>query len=230
MSSDYQRARNARDKAQRRIADLKAQLNDTANANIKSRIRKDIKRIQRAVSNTRTYSTKTGKRMHTSKQVARGIDKLNSLLEEFPLKVPRQKNKSFEVRMNMASNKSIQGPTQNSKRTVGEEISGLTKAQVQIFYRATQKAWQNVPVEQRNEAILKYYHQRDLEKLFNDVLSDQRNKDVEKANEILANPDDYTDAERKWAYEVIQDNDDEFRYLPVVSGAVSAEVSPVAPM
>ena len=228
MSSNYQRARNARDKAQRRIADLKAQLNDTTNASIKSRIRKDIKRIQRAVSNTRTYSTKTGKRMHTSNQVARGIEKLSSLLEEFPLKVPRQKNKSFEVRMNMASNKSIQGPTQNSKRTVGEEISGLTKAQVQIFYRATQKAWQNVPVEQRNEAILKYYHQRDLEKLFNDVL--QRNEDVEKANEILANPDDYTDAERKWAYEIIQDNDDEFRYLPVVSGAVSAEVSPVAPM
>ena len=228
MSSNYQRARNARDKAQRRIADLKAQLNDTTNASIKSRIRKDIKRIQRAVSNTRTYSTKTGKRMHTSNQVARGIEKLSSLLEEFPLKVPRQKNKSFEVRMNMASNKSIQGPTQNSKRTVGEEISGLTKAQVQIFYRATQKAWQNVPVEQRNEAILKYYHQRDLEKLFNDVL--QRNEDVEKANEILANPDDYTDAEKKWAYETIQDNDDEFRYVSAVSGAVSAEISPVAPM
>ena len=230
MSSNYQRARNARDKAQRRIADLKAQLNDTTNANIKSRIRKDIKRIQRAISNTRTYSTKTGKRMHTSKQVARGIEKLSSLLEEFPLKVPRQKNKSFEVRMNMASNQRIQGPSQNAKRTVGEEISGLTKAQVQIFYRATQKAWQNVPVEQRNEAILKYYHQRDLEKLFNDVLSGQRNKDVEKANEILANPDDYTDAEKKWAYETIQDNDDEFRYVSAVSGAVSAEVSPVAPM
>lgn len=230
MSSNYQRARNARDKAQRRIADLKAQLNYTTNENIKSRIRKDIKRIQRAVSNTRTYSTKTGKRMHTSKQVARGIEKLSSLLEEFPLKVPRQKNKLFEVRMNMASNQHIQGPSQNPKRTVGEEISGLTKAQVQIFYRATQKAWQKVPVEQRNEAILKYYHQRDLEKLFNDVLSDQRNRDVEKANEILANPDDYTDAEKKWAYETIQDNDDEFRYVPVVSGAVSAEVSPVAPM
>ena len=230
MSSNYQRARNARDKAQRRIADLKAQLNDTTNANIKSRIRKDIKRIQRAVSNTRTYSTKTGKRMHTSKQVARGIEKLSSLLEEFPLKVPKQKHKSFEVRMNMASNQRIQGPSQNAKRTVGEEISGLTKAQLQIFYRATQKARLNVPVEQRNEAILKYYHQRDLEKFFNSVLSEQRNKDVEKANEILANPDDYTDAEKKWAYETIQDNDDEFRYVPVVSGAVSAEISPVAPM
>ena len=87
-----------------------------------------------------------------------------------------------------------------------------------------------MPVEQRNEAILKYYHQRDLEKFFNDVLSGQRNKDVEKANEILANPDDYTDAEKKWAYETIQDNDDEFRYVPIVSGAVSAEISPVAPM
>lgn len=230
MSSNYQRARNARDKAKRRIADLKAQLNDTTNESVKLRIRKDIKRIQRAVSDTRTYSTKTGKRMHTTSQVKRAIEILSKLLEEFPLKVPRLKNKSFEVRMNMASNQRIQGPTQNAKRTAGEEISGLTKSQVQIFYRATQKAWQNVPVEQRNEAILKYYHQRDLENFFNSVLSEQRNKDVEKANEILANPDDYTDAEKKWAYETIQDNDDEFRYVPAVSGAVSAEISPVAPM
>jgi hypothetical protein len=168
--------------------------------------------------------------MHTSKQVASGIEKLSNILEEFPLKVPKQKNRSFEVRMNMASNQRIKGSKQSTVRTAGEEMSGLTKTQVQIFYRATQKAWQNVPVEQRNEAILKYYHQRDLEMFFNKVLSEQRNKDVEKANEILANPEDYTDAEKKWAYETIQDNDDEFRYVPVVSGAVSAEVSPVAPM
>lgn len=230
MASNYQRARNARDRAQRRIDDLKRSLKDTTSESVRASIKKDIKRIQRAVSNTRTYSTKTGKRMHTSKQVERGIEKLSRILEEFPLKVPHQRNKSFEIRINQASNQRIQGPSRSTERTAGEDMAGITYDQVRIFYRATQKAWQNVPVEQRNEAILKYYHQRDLENFFNKVLSEQRNKDVEKANEILANPEDYTDAEKKWAYETIQDNDDEFRYVATVTGAVSQSVSPVAPM
>lgn len=228
MASNYQRARNARDRAQRRIDDLKKSLKDTTSEDVRASIKKDIKRIQRAVSNTRTYSTKTGKRMHTSKQVERGIEKLSRILEEYPLKVPHQRNRSFQIRMNMASS---QRSWEEAGFTVPKEtLGGLTRGKVQIFYRATQKAWQNVPIEQRNEAILKYYHQRDLENFFNKVLSEQRNKDVEKANEILANPEDYTDAEKKWAYETIQDNDDEFRYLPAVTGAVSQSISPVAPM
>lgn len=230
MASNYRRARNARDRAQNRIDDLKRSLKDTTSESVRSLIKKDIKRIQRAVSNTRTYSTKTGKRMHTSKQVERGIEKLSRILEEFPLKVPHQRNKSFEIRINQASSRRIQGPSRNPERTVGEEMAGITYDQVRIFYRATQKAWENLPIEQRNKAILKYYHQRDLENFFNKVLSEQRNKDVKKANEILANPEDYTDAEKKWAYETIQDNDDEFRYIPTVTGAVSQSVSPVAPM
>lgn len=230
MASNYQRARNARRKAQRRIDDLKRSMRETNNEDLRNSIKKDIKRIQRAVSNTRTYSTKTGKRMHTSKQVERGIEKLSRILEEFPLKVPHERNRSFEIRMNLASNQRVQGPTKSTTKTAGEEMAGITYDQVRIFYRATQWAWQGTDVEKRNQEILRKYHARDLEALFNKILAKQRNKDVEKANEILANPEDYTDAEKKWAYETIQDNDDEFRYVATVTGAVSQSVSPVAPM
>lgn len=230
MATNYKRARNVREKAQRRIDDLKRSMKESTSETVRDSLRKDIRRIQRAVSNTRTYSTKTGKRMHTTKQVERGIEKLTQILEDYPLKVPKSRNRAFEIRMNMASNQRLQGPTRDMKHTVGEEMAGITYTQVRIFYRATQKAWQNVPVEQRNEAILRYYHQRDLEAFFNKVLSEQRNNDVKFAAEILENPEDYTDAEKRWAYETLRDNDDEFRYVATVTGAVSQSVSPVAPM
>lgn len=232
MPSNYRRARNARARADNRIKDLKNTLKSTTNEHIRNEIRKDIRRIQRAVRETRTYSTKTGKQIHNSKQVARGIDKLSRLLEEFPLRVPTQKNRSFQIRMNLASSQALQGPTQEGTKSLTDLATGLTKEEVSVFYRATQRAWNkpNVPIDKRNEAIMKYYKVRDLEVLFNKVLSMERNQNVIKAQEIANNPDDYTEAEKKWAYEIIQDNDDEFRYIPVVTGAVTQNVSPVAPM
>ena len=236
MATQYNDARNLREKAERRIAALKKQKKAAQSKEYKKQLQKDIRRLQDAARSTRTYSTKTGKRMRTAEQVSKGIDKLKSLVEEYPLLGVEKRNRSFALRLNLAKNSSLQGPTRNAGSTLGEEMSGLTSDEVKVFYRATQHVWDNgkVPIEKRNEAIEAHYKEligtRDLQRIFDYVLSDQRQQDVLKAKDIVDNPDKYTDAEKKWAYDILQDNESEIRYQPVVNAAASADLSPVAPM
>lgn len=224
MVQHYNEIRNLRRKAERRIADLKKQ------------IQRDITRMREAIRSTRTYSTKTGKRIHSEAQVARGAEKLRSLIESFPLRGVQQRNRSFAMRLNMAGSRSFQGPTKNPERSLGEEMSGITSSQVKVFFRATQRAWDrpDVPVEHRLDAIIEHYKGEigtsDLQRIFKYVMSDQRNADVAKAKDIVANPDKYTDGEKEWAYDVLADNDAEVRYMPTVTAAAVSDVSPVAPM
>ena len=236
MATQYNDARNLRNKAERRIAALKKQKKAAQSKEYKKQLQRDIRRLQDAARSTRTYSTKTGKRMRTAEQVSKGIAKLNSLVEEYPLLGVEKRNRSFALRLNLAKNSSLQGPTRNAGSTLGEEMSGLTSDEVKVFYRATQHVWDNgkVPIEKRNEAIEAHYKEligtRDLQRIFDYVLSDQRQQDVLKAKDIVDNPDKYTDAEKKWAYDILQDNESEIRYQPVVNAAASADLSPVAPM
>ena len=236
MATQYNEARNLREKAERRIAALKKQKKAAQSKEYKKQLQRDIRRLQDAARSTRTYSTKTGKRMRTAEQVSKGIAKLKSLVEEFPLLGVEKRNRSFALRLNLAKNSSLQGPTRNAGSTLGEEMSGLTSDEVKVFYRATQHVWDNgkVPIEKRNEAIEAHYNEligtRDLQRIFDYVLSDQRQQDVLKAKDIVDNPDKYTDAEKKWAYDILQDNESEIRYQPVVNAAASADLSPVAPM
>lgn len=236
MATQYSDARSLREKAERRIASLKKQKKAAQSKEYKKQLQRDIRRLQDAARGTRTYSVKTGKRVRTAEQVSKGISKLRSLVEEFPLCGLKKRNHSFAMRINLAKNRSLQGPTRNAGRTLGEEMSGLTSDEVKVFYRATQHVWDNdkVPVEKRNEVIEAHYKEligtRDLQKIFDYVLSDQRNQDVLKAKDIVDNPDKYTDAEKKWAYEVLQDNESEIRYQPIVNAATVTDLSPVAPM
>ena len=236
MATQYNDARNLREKAERRIAALKKQKKAAQSKEYKKQLQRDIRRLQDAARSTRTYSTKTGKRMRTAEQVSNGIAKLKLLVEEFPLLGVEKRNRSFALRLNLAKNSSLQGPTRNAGSTLGEEMSGLTSDEVKVFYRATQHVWDNgkVPIEKRNEAIEAHYKEligtRDLQRIFDYVLSDQRQQDVLKAKDIVDNPDKYTDAEKKWAYDILQDNESEIRYQPVVNAAASADLSPVAPM
>lgn len=236
MATQYNDARNLREKAERRIAALKKQKKAAQSKEYKKQLQRDIRRLQDAARSTRTYSTKTGKRMRTAEQVSKGIANLKSLVEEFPLLGVEKRNRLFALRLNLAKNSSLQGPTRNAGSTLGEEMSGLTSDEVRVFYRATQHVWDNgkVPIEKRNEAIEAHYNEligtRDLQRIFDYVLSDQRQQDVLKAKDIVDNPDKYTDAEKKWAYDILQDNESEIRYQPVVNAAASADLSPVAPM
>ena len=222
--------------AERRIADLKKQKKNANSASYKKQIQRDISLMREAILSTRTYSTKTGKRIHSESQVLRGAEKLRSMIENFPLRGVQQRNRSFAMRLNMAGSKSYQGPTRNPERTLGEEMSGITSSQMKVFFRSTQKAWDrpDVPVEHRLDAIIEHYKgeigSSDLQRIFKYVMSDQRNADVAKAKDIVANSDNYTDGEKKWAYDVLADNDAEVRYMPTVTAAAVSDVSPVAPM
>ena len=148
MATQYNDARNLREKAERRIAALKKQKKAAQSKEYKKQLQRDIRRLQDAARSTRTYSTKTGKRMRTAEQVSKGIAKLNSLVEEFPLLGVEKRNRSFALRLNLAKNSSLQGPTRNAGSTLGEEMSGLTSDEVKVFYRATQHVWDNgkVPI------------------------------------------------------------------------------------
>lgn len=236
MATQYNEARNMREKAERRIAALKKQKKAARSKEYKKQLQRDIRRLQDAARGTRTYSVKTGKRMRTVEQVSRGIAKLKSLVEEFPLRGIEKRNRSFALRLNLSKNRSLQGPTRNAGRTLGEEMSGITSNEVKVFFRATQHVWGNgkVPAEKRLDAIEAHYKEligtSDLQRIFDYVLSDQRNQDVLKAKEIVDSPDKYTDAEKKWAYEVLSDNEAEIRYQPTVNAAAIADLSPVAPM
>ena len=222
--------------AERRIADLKKQKKNANSASYKKQIQRDISRMREAILSTRTYSTKTGKRIHSESQVLRGAEKLRSMIENFPLRGIKKRNRSFAMRLNMAGSRSFQGPTRNPDRLLGEEMSGITSSQVKVFFRATQRAWDkpDVPVEHRLDSIIEHYKgeigSSDLQRIFKYVMSDQRNADVAKAKDIVANPDKYTDGEKEWAYDVLADNDAEVRYMPTVTAAAVSDLSPVAPM
>lgn len=215
--SQYQKARNARRKAQRRINALEKQLTTAGNHNTREKLKGRIKELTKAVEETRTYSSETGKRVRTASDVAANINRLEKLNKDFSYLTTSQtrSNKAVEVEINRAS--------------VGVE-SMYTETQVKVFYRATQKAWQNRPIAERNKAILDYYGEKSLKKVFEDVVSNEQNSNVQKAIDILQNGSEATDDEKAWALEQLQDNDDLLRYTVVPSGVASEDVSPVAPM
>lgn len=216
-TKQYQKARNERRKAQRRIKALEQQMQKAGNSKTRSKLKGRIEELTKAVESTRMYSTETGKRVRTQSDVAANIEQLSRINSNFSYltKSQTRSNKSVEIEINRAS--------------VGES-SMYTNTQVKVFYRATQKAWQNSPIADRNKAILDYYGEKSLKKVFEDVVNNEQNSNVQKAIEILQNGSEATDEEKAWALEQLQDNDDLLRYTVVPSGIASEDVSPVAPM
>lgn len=202
-STQYNKVRNERRKAQRRIASLSKKLGETKNSRAKTRIRKEIKILKRGVELSRTYDTETGKKIRSQKQVAKNLNKLIERNERTEQYVHGQKriNKAMQTEINRAS--------------VGKS-SLYKQSEVHIFYRATQDAWINeTNIKMRNEAILKYYGKENLQDFFEEVINNDRNKKVQKAMEIINNPNgDYTDEERQEAFTALFDNDDDFQISP----------------
>ena len=202
-STQYNKVRNERRKAQRRIESLSKKLGETKNSRTKTRIRKQIKDLKRGVELSRTYDTKTGKKIRSQKQVANNLNKLIERNERTEQYVHGQKriNKAMQTEINRAS--------------VGKS-SIYKQSEVHIFYRATQNAWINeTNPKMRNEAILKYYGKENLQDFFEEVINNERNKNVQKAMEIINNPNgDYTNEEREAAFAALFDNDDDFQISP----------------
>jgi len=118
----------------------------------------------------------------------------------------------------MGSNERLQGPTMSGK-PLSEEMSGLSKDQIKIFYRETMDIWRGYSSNKdRNKAIMKAYGKSDLEEVFNEVIGEFAKKynDPIKAKYILDHQDDFLDAEIEHARKVLYDNADELRYDPTV--------------
>ena len=225
-SKQYQRKRNEARKAQRRIKALKQQLDIAQSPSAQQRLKSQIDLYNSAIEATRTYSAKTGKKIRNKSEIQQNIEYLSRLNEQNAQLVSGSA-KARQLRANKATEKMIN--MASSRKT--EEAAPYTRTQVQIFYRATQEAWQNSPLENRNQAILNYYGMTSLQEVFEQVTGDQRNKDVQRANEIVNNPQDYSEEDRKWAFNVIQDNEDEYQISPEKgAGLPASDVSPVAPM
>lgn len=199
-STQYNKVRNERRKAQRRINSLSKKLGETKNSRTKKRIRKEIKDLKRGVELSRTYDVETGKKIRSQKQVAKNLNKLIERNERTEQYVHGQKriNKAMQTEINRAS--------------VGKS-SIYKQSEVHIFYRATQNAWINeTNIKMRNEAILKYYGKENLQDFFEEVINNKYNKKVQKAMEIINKPNgDYTDEERQEAFAALFDNNDDFQ-------------------
>lgn len=214
-TSQYNKVRNERRKAQRRIDALQNQYKSAVSPTAKKRLKSQIKSLNAAVEKTYTYSN--GKKIRDSKQVSRAYANL----------IKKNSNLSNYVHSNAAANRAA--AIEINKASVGAS-STYSESQVHIFYRSTMKAWQNLPAgSDKNKAILDYYGYASLDEAFNDVTSNEQNVNVQKAIDILNNPKDYTDDDRAWAFNFISDNDDDFTISPP-NGKDISNLSPVAPM
>lgn len=204
--------RNERRKALRRIAKMEAKKAAATSATAKTRIQGQITELTKRVEATRTYSKETGKKIRSASEVQANLAKLAQTNVEYEGYVTR----SF-ARQNMATQVEL------NRASVGLE-SRYNVAQVHAFYRATQKAWEGVPSEDRNQAIMNYYGYNTLEEAVEDVLSQSRNQDIAKAINIIKGiGGPYTDEEKQWAIATLSSDDDLLRYLPGGEGSVPAE-------
>lgn len=218
QSAQNKQVRNERQKAERRIAAITRQLTTTESPQARQLLETRINNLQHAIEQTYTYSPETGKRIHTKLEVERGLNYLKSVNEASTSYVKSNKvqNKATEIEIKRAGKGGM-----------------YTKRQIQLFYKETMAAWnrEDVAPEQRNQAILDYYGEKNLAVLLDKIINESSVKDLEKAREILQNPDDYTDDEKRWAYEVIKDNDDEYIVSPNSRKNASVTYLPVeAPM
>lgn len=202
-----------------RIKHLKEEMKNINDADTIALKKKEIRRLQDLKSQSRMYSSKTGKKMHTAKQAESGLKRLEYIIEsKYKFVNQWQKNKFFESKMNMGSNERLQGPTMSGK-PLSEEMSGLSKDQIKIFYRETMGIWRGYSSNKdRNKAIMKAYGKSDLEEVFNEVIGEfaKKHNDPIQAKYILEHQDDFLDAEIEHARKVLYDNADELRYDPTV--------------
>lgn len=155
------RAEHARRAAKRRITKLENIIRDSNYGKSLREWAEGTKaRIESAIQQTYRYN-ENGKldRSRDDMAIARAITNLQEKTYEVApnlrttfTKAEERQNAFTQHQMNMAS--------------VKEKPSIYTKAQVSVFYRATQKIWEKagVDVEDRNAAVLKYYNEERIQK------------------------------------------------------------------
>lgn len=199
-TQQYKRVSNERAKASRRINALQKQLAGAQSPQARIKLQGRITQYQNAIEATRMYSSETGKRVRNRAEIATNLEQLTRINNANSGLVRSQKkaNQATQIEINRAS--------------VGIE-SKYTEEQVHYFYRETMKAWQNAPAEQRNEAILNYYGERNLANLFEQITGPEDARQTMWAIETLKNPES-SDDDKLTAMNILQDNEDEYVKSP----------------
>lgn len=214
MTSQYNKVRNERRKAQRRISRLEASFKKATTASEKRQISKSIQNYQNIVESTYTYSPKTGKRIRNANEVSENLKTLkvqNQAAGVFFKEAPRS-DLLTKIEINKAS----------SRET--ESASEYTASQVHIFYRETMKYWQDASAgEDKNIKILEGIERETgismtLEEVFDYITSDEKAQQRQWAAEILTNPN-ASERDKHEARRIVQDNIDEVQISQVVEKA-----------
>ena len=169
-------ARNIRRQADRRIAQLEKIAAGAKNQFVAQGAKQRIARIEQAKQGTYINNAE-GKRIANRSNEER-TESLQALSRElvstrYASVRGRRNLKSTETQLNAATS---------------DASSVYTKAEVKIFYKATQAAWQRpgVKLQDRNAAILEYYGYENLSELVSDVLTMN-------SNAVEASKHDYTE-------------------------------------
>lgn len=215
----YNDLRNERRKAQRRINSMQKSLAKTKSEGARALLERRISNLQNAIDATRTYSKDTGKKIQRTKLEAEHamsyLRSVNKASDSY-VQSNRMKNKATEIEIRRAGHGGM-----------------YTKREVQLFYKETMSAWNrdDVPTNKRNEAILEAYGERNLADLFDKIVNDGKVQELERAREIIQSPQTYTNEQRRWAYEVLSDNEDEYIVSPNSRKGAQVNYIPVeAPM
>lgn len=198
---------------------------------------KELKKASRA-SMQRTSSGKVIK-SHTTEEykqnALRNLQEVNERYSSYVHSMASQ-NKVTQSEINIAS--------------VGGE-SRYTQQQVKAFYRQTMHIWMKrdasgAPMfdpKQRNEAIMSYYGETSLERVFQKVISEIEEEklqskvesgevtqeEVDLAKEIIRNRSQYSDDEVGWAYETLKTNDTSEGIKSPISGTNGQNIPDIAP-
>lgn len=196
-------ARNLRRQLERRIARterIKEQYSE--GSALRTSYEKKIERLQEAKNNTYTIS-----RTDEGKRVVKSDREITKGLQEASKELVRSRYLTERGLRNMASTQ-----MQLNAASV-ENVSEFTQAEVKIFFKATQRAWQRegVSVKDRIPAILEYYGYENLSELVSDILTLNqeavRNSEIfyeeeltKEQKESLANEQDVKEAQQSPTY------------------------------
>ena len=155
-------ARNVRRQAERRISQLERMAESARNDYVRQGIAQRIERIKEAAEGT--YINNASGRRIAGRTEADRRESLQHLASE----LSSTRYASNRGRRNLASTQ-----MQINLASTGQASSMYSEAEVKIFYRATQRAWQRegVSTRDRNEAILEYYGYESLSQAISDVLA-----------------------------------------------------------
>lgn len=175
-----EQAGKVRKTAKRRIARLEKEISRTQSEKEQRLYKAQIETLRKQISGTYQRNPLTNKATgFTEDSVKMAVQNLQRTNTNSKIGTSSQERKNFITQQEL-----------NMARPYSEEvqIGEFTHEEVGIFYRATQRAWENYPSNvNRNKLILEYYGETDLRKFVRRIL--EINKEaVQRAHEA-ASPD-----------------------------------------